>query len=228
MEKTAGTASVRDMTQIRHETLNEKAYFELKNSIMSGQVLPGEVLRIRGLADRYGVSPTPIREALKQLVAEHALEVLPNRSIIVPLLSRTKFDELTRIRLALEGLAAELAANRSDGKLVSNLEKLDRRMQEATNRESVQDYLGLNEEFHFTVYRASASPNLLNFIEILWLQVGPFLNNLFRIGKFDYDVNAFHGEIIQSLLKGDARAVGKAIQKDISESAEHLRRFLEP
>lgn len=216
------------MTQLRHETLNEKAYSELKSSLMTGQVLPGEVLRIRNLAERFGVSPTPIREALKQLVAEHALEVLPNRSIIVPRLSRGKFDELTRIRLALEGLAAEQAAKKSDGKLVASLEKLDRRMQDATVRENVQDYLGLNEEFHFTVYKASASPYLLNFIEVLWLQVGPFLNNLFKIGKFDYDANAFHGEVIQSLQKGDARSVGKAIQKDISESAEHLRRFLEP
>ena len=184
------------MTQLRHETLNEKAYSELKSSLMTGQVLPGEVLRIRNLAERFGVSPTPIREALKQLVAEHALEVLPNRSIIVPRLSRGKFDELTRIRLALEGLAAEQAARKSDGKLVASLEKLDRRMQDATVRENVQDYLGLNEEFHFTVYKASASPYLLNFIEVLWLQVGPFLNNLFKIGKFDYDANAFHGEVI--------------------------------
>jgi DNA-binding GntR family transcriptional regulator len=214
------------MTQIRHETLNEKAYLQIKSSIMSGQVAPGEVLRIRNLADEYGVSPTPVREALKQLVAEHALEVLPNRSIVVPQLTRAKFEELTKIRLALEGLAGEMAARKADTKLPSELERLDKRMHDATKAENARLYLRLNEEFHFTLYQAGEAPSLLNFIEVLWLQIGPFLNNLFKIGRFQYDANEFHGEIVASLRRGDAAAVGRAVQNDIAVSGEHLVRFL--
>ncbi|MDZ4737170.1 MAG: GntR family transcriptional regulator [Rhodospirillaceae bacterium] len=214
------------MTQIRHETLNEKAYLEIKNSIMSGQVAPGEVLRIRNLAIEYGVSPTPVREALKQLVAEHALEVLPNRSIVVPQLTRTKFQELTKIRLALEGLAGELAASKADAKLPLELERLDKRMHDATKAENARLYLRLNEEFHFTLYQAGDSPSLLNFIEVLWLQVGPFLNNLFKIGRFQYDANECHGEIIAALRRGNAEAVGQSVQHDIAVSSEHLIKFL--
>ncbi|MEX0807406.1 MAG: GntR family transcriptional regulator [Dongiaceae bacterium] len=214
------------MTQIRHETLNEKAYLQIKNSIMSGQVAPGEVLRIRNLAIEYGVSPTPVREALKQLVAEHALEVLPNRSIVVPQLTRTKFEELTKIRLALEGLAGELAAGKADAKLPLELERLDKRMHDATKAENARLYLRLNEEFHFTLYQAGDSPSLLNFIEVLWLQVGPFLNNLFKIGRFQYDANECHGEIITALRRGNAVAVGASVQHDIAVSSEHLIKFL--
>ncbi|MEX2299167.1 MAG: GntR family transcriptional regulator [Dongiaceae bacterium] len=214
------------MTQIRHETLNEKAYLQIKNSIMSGQVAPGEVLRIRNLAIEYGVSPTPVREALKQLVAEHALEVLPNRSIVVPQLTRTKFQELTKIRLALEGLAGELAAGKADAKLPLELERLDKRMHDATKAENARLYLRLNEEFHFTLYQAGDSPSLLNFIEVLWLQVGPFLNNLFKIGRFQYDANECHGEIVAALRGGNAVAVGHSVQHDIAVSSEHLIKFL--
>jgi DNA-binding GntR family transcriptional regulator len=214
------------MTQIRHETLNEKAYFQIKNSIMSGQVAPGDVLRIRNLAVEYGVSPTPVREALKQLVAEHALEVQPNRSIVVPKLTRTKFEELTKIRLALEGLAGEMAATKADAKLPVELERLDNRMHDATKSENARLYLRLNEEFHFTLYQAGESPSLLNFIEVLWLQVGPFLNNLFKIGRFQYDANEYHGEIIAALRRGNATAVGQAVQQDIAVSGKHLIRFL--
>ena len=214
------------MTQIRHETLNEKAYLQIKNSIMSGQVAPGDVLRIRNLAVEYGVSPTPVREALKQLVAEHALEVQPNRSIVVPKLTRAKFEELTRIRLALEGLAGEMAAAKADAKLPAELERLDKRMHDATKSENARLYLRLNEEFHFTLYQAGDSPSLLNFIEVLWLQVGPFLNNLFKIGRFQYDANEFHGEIVAALRRGDAAAVGQAVQNDIAVSGKHLVEFL--
>jgi DNA-binding GntR family transcriptional regulator len=214
------------MTQIRHETLNEKAYSQIKNSIMSGQVAPGDVLRIRNLAVEYGVSPTPVREALKQLVAEHALEVQPNRSIVVPKLTRAKFEELTKIRLALEGLAGEMAAIKADSKLPAELERLDKRMHDATKSENARLYLRLNEEFHFTLYQAGESPSLLNFIEVLWLQIGPFLNNLFKIGRFQYDANEYHGEIITALRRGNAAAVGKAVQQDIAVSGQHLIKFL--
>jgi DNA-binding GntR family transcriptional regulator len=214
------------MVQLTHETLNEKAYSQLKDSIISGQVAPGDLLRIRDLASQYGVSPTPIREALKQLVAEHALDVLPNRSIIVPRLSRSKFDELTKIRLALEGLCGELAAPKSGRRLITDLENLDDKMRAATEAGNVRGYLRLNERFHFAIYRTADAPNLLNFIEILWLQIGPFLNNLFQIGRFSYDVNHCHARIIAALKRGDAAAVGHAIQEDISVSVGHLVKFL--
>jgi len=214
------------MKHLKHETLNEQAYGQIKDSIISGQVSPGDVLKIRALATQYGVSPTPVREALKQLVAEHALEVLPNRSIVVPRLSRKKFEELTRIRLALEGLCGELAAPNAGPRLVAELERLDEKMRTATHAGNVRAYLRLNERFHFAIYGTADNSSLLSFIEVLWLQVGPFLNNLFRLGQFSYDANLCHTDIIGALERRDAAAAGRAIQEDISVSAKHLVRFL--
>jgi DNA-binding GntR family transcriptional regulator len=97
------------MAKIEHQTLNDRAYAAIKKGLMSGQFKPGEVLTIRQLAHDYGISATPVREALQRLVAEHSLELLRNRSIAVPILTLDKFVELRRIRCLLEGLAAELA-----------------------------------------------------------------------------------------------------------------------
>jgi len=96
--------------KLKHLTLNDRAYSKLKEALISGTFAPGEPLIIRKLAEAYGISTTPIREALQRLVAERVLEMAPNRSIVVPMLTATAFEELTTIRVATEGVAAERAA----------------------------------------------------------------------------------------------------------------------
>src|SRR5271163_3805682 len=91
--------------KIEYRTLNDRAYGELRKGLISGTFRPGQVLVIRTLAEAYGISTTPVREALQRLVAERLLEMQSNRSIAVPYLSVEKFVELVRIRTALEGLA---------------------------------------------------------------------------------------------------------------------------
>ena len=92
------------MNKIEHQTLNDRAYGEIRKGLISSRFQPGQVLVIRNLAEAYGISTTPVREALQRLVAERLLFLLPNRSIAVPSLSVEKFTELARIRCALEGL----------------------------------------------------------------------------------------------------------------------------
>ena len=75
------------MSKIEHATLNDRAYLALKRSLISGQFRPGQILVIRAMAESYGISTTPVREALQRLVAERLLVMQPNRSIAVPLLS---------------------------------------------------------------------------------------------------------------------------------------------
>ena len=112
------------MSKIEYRTLNDRAYDEIKSSLIAGQFRPGQVLVIRTLADRYGISTTPVREALQRLVGERQLVMLHNRSIAVPGWDPAKFQELFRIRCALEGLAAELAATQMTERDVETMERL--------------------------------------------------------------------------------------------------------
>lgn len=210
------------MTVITHQTLNEKAYNEIRNSLMSGLLAPGQVLTIRGLAAMYGISATPIREALKQLVAEQALEVLPNRSIIVPTLTREKFLELRNIRLALEGMCAEIAAPSLGGSRLRKLEGLVQRMEAALASGDGSSYLRQNEAFHFTIYKAARSPILLGYIERLWMQVGPYFHFLFQGSSFSEDANEAHIAVLKAIRSRDPAAVKLAVRNDIMVAAEHL------
>ena len=97
---------------VERETLNDRVYRELKNSIMAGSFKPGSELTLRSVAHALGTSLMPVRDAMRRLASERALEVLPSRKIALPVLTVDKFLELRRIRLLLEGEAAALAAEK--------------------------------------------------------------------------------------------------------------------
>src|SRR5690606_5351375 len=92
--------------RLEYRALSDQAYAAIKQELISGRFAPRQMLVLRTLAETYGISTTPVREALQRLVGEGLLEMLPNRSIAVPDWDPAKFSELYRIRCELEGLAA--------------------------------------------------------------------------------------------------------------------------
>lgn len=210
------------MSKIEHHTLNDRAYSEIRKGLITSRFRPGQVLVIRALAETYGISTTPVREALQRLVAERLLITLPNRSIAVPGLSMEKFAELARIRCALEGLAAELAVA---GIKPVHIEKLKALLGDiektAANRDS-RGYVNLNQKFHFIIYERANSPHLLQMVQDLWSQVGPFFNGLFEDESFIAHANEQHVRIVAALEAGDAAEVRRAIVRDITVATEAL------
>src|SRR5262245_22722803 len=95
-------------------TLGESVRTMLSERMIGGEFAPGDKLSLRTLADLLGVSMTPVREAVSRLVADHALEVAPNRAVRVPILNIAQFRELTKLRIDIEGAAAFRAASSRD------------------------------------------------------------------------------------------------------------------
>ena len=112
------------LATIERETLHERIYRELRRSLMAGVVRPGQPLSYRSLADALGVSPMPVRDAVRRLIAERALEALPNRTIAVPNLDAERIGEIYKMRISLEGLAAEEAAAKINAKTLGELRLL--------------------------------------------------------------------------------------------------------
>jgi DNA-binding GntR family transcriptional regulator len=210
------------MLRIEHHTLNDRAYAELKKGLTSGRFHSGDVLIIRQLADRYGISATPVREALQRLVAERALEILPNRSIAVPILTQDKFAELRRIRCALEGLAAEQAAPNLGESDVARLKALIDAMDKDIAKNNASGYLDRNERFHFLIYSRANSPILLRMIADLWTQVGPFLHVLFEDSAYLAEANDGHKRVLKAIKSGDAKEVRESVIADIVSAANSL------
>ena len=166
-----------DLTPARQVNLREIVYQQLKEAFMIGAFAPGDALNLRDLADRFETSMTPVREAVRRLVAEGALVDAPGRTLRVPPIDRFRLTDLKRARIALETMVTELAVERITAEDITRLESI----LETTGNDVVKSAhaeLRCNRQFHFTLYRISESPTLLTFIESLWLQYGPFLNLL--------------------------------------------------
>ncbi len=210
------------MAKIEYRTLNDRAYEQIRKGLISGAFRSGQTLVIRSLAEAYGISTTPVREALQRLVAERHLEVLPNRSIVVPLLSADRFLELFRIRRELEGLAGELACPRFRPQHLARLEAVIDAMDKTLIEDGGTEYQALNQKFHFAIYERADSPVLLTMIQNMWSQVGPFFNELTEDETFVAKANDQHRLILASLVAKDAAAVRRHLSTDISVAADHL------
>lgn len=170
------TLSVEEnISPLARQTLADQVYRDLRDLILSGRIEPGERLTLRRLAAVVGTSPMPVRDAASRLVAEKALVMLPSRSLQVPWPSQGEFEEIVTIRCALEGLAAELAAQRRTGADVEAIRRHAAAFDLNASAVSPNPLAAIehNRHLHFTVYKASGLPNLVQMIEGLWLQVGP-------------------------------------------------------
>ena len=212
----------RALKGVSRDTLRGRVYVELRAAIMKGTFEPGQALTVRGLAEAFGTSPTPVREALQQLVAENALIAEPNRSYRIPRITREIFLDLRDTRAELEGLAAEKAASRITAGEIRKLEQLIERMSRAISAQDLKGYLSANEDFHFVIYEAARAPVLLRTIRILWMQIGPTLNVLFRDLDLVEGLQDQHHAALAAFNARDAAAARLAVRDDIVKAAAFI------
>ena len=202
-------------------SLQQRIYENLRSGLIGGLYAPGQTLSLRRIASASGVSPMPVREAVKRLISEGAVELLPNRTIAVPRLSRRDFIELTSVRTMLEGYAAELSTGRVDKKLILQLARKNLQLIQAVFDRNMPLAMQMNQEFHFDLYRASESSVLIPLIEALWMRMGPIIH--ITIGRPEVTWSASeHHAALQALEKGDAQAVRRAVENDIRGTSGEL------
>jgi DNA-binding GntR family transcriptional regulator len=187
---------------------------------MCGRFPPGQSLTIRAVAAALRTSSMPVREALRQLVAERALENRANRSFAIPLMSRSSFLDLVNVRSEIEGFAAAQAAGRIDDPTLDRAEEFDRAMLAAEKIQDRDMYIAHNRGFHFTIYEAAGSAVLLPIIETLWLQVGPYIKSVFSNGaRAKVDLRR-HESVVAALRQRDAARAKEMIAADIVDASK--------
>ena len=137
-------------------------YRILYDEIKDGQLRPGARLVEQAIADRLGVSKTPVREALRMLGDQGLVEIEPYCGTYVSQFSISTLVEIMEIRGVLEGLASRKAASLIDSTQLSHLASLVARMGDTANEDNPQHWLELNWEFHGLIAEASQSPQLIN------------------------------------------------------------------
>ncbi|MBO1110621.1 GntR family transcriptional regulator [Bordetella petrii] len=209
------------------ETLGAQVLQQIKEILLTGRITPGESLSLRSAAESLGVSMMPVRQAVHQLVADQALEVTPNRSVRVPVMTAAQFHEVTQIRLEVESYAVEKAVPNVDPALVQSLRELNAALSKALTAggDSLGDAVLLNKTLHFSIYSAANMPTLVKMIESLWLRIGPILNYDLRSGS-ERTLNkvavAHHDALINALEAQDIASARKALQQDIETAYQYI------
>jgi DNA-binding GntR family transcriptional regulator len=172
----------------------------IRELIFTGEFGPGEQLRQRDLAERFGVSQTPVREAMRRLESEGLVIGDTHRGFTVVEPDYGRVEENFQIRAALESLAAALAARKIDEDGIMRLAALNDQISRLD--ENDPRYLDLNREFHFTIYEYARSPLLMSLMRLMWasLDGGP------KVRRARAESARQHGRILAALRAGDAEA----------------------
>jgi DNA-binding GntR family transcriptional regulator len=205
-------------------TLVQQVYAQMREWLVSGVLTPGEKVSLRTVADLQNVSMMPVREAVSRLVADRALEVLPNRAVRVPVLSLPQFRELTTIRIAIEGFAAERAAKLRTPVELAAMRRYDAAFRRQCERARPDPAAAVkaNQALHFAVYSAARLPALVTIIEALWLRIGPVLNLDLRGSPERLQMGgaeACHADLVAAIGKKDGPRALAALVADISRAA---------
>ncbi|WP_307742833.1 GntR family transcriptional regulator [Gemmobacter fulvus] len=201
-------------------SLTEDIRQKLRWNLASGIYLPGTRLSTRGLAKEFGTSVMPVRDALKQLVAERILVVERQSAFRVPVISRARGVQLFEIRTTLEMLATRNAVPSLTDAHADLLGKFCNDMAAALERGDVQGYFAANYSFHFLIYSATRNPDLVAMIEGLWMQIGPFYAAILDTStRADY-WQIYHEQAIAAIRAGDAEEAARAIARDINSARD--------
>lgn len=213
-------------------TLQDGVYEQLQQALMWGQFEPSQAITISSLAGEFGTSHMPVREALRRLAAEKALEIGSNGSARVPAVSRENLDDICVARLALEGAATEQAARLATPAQIAAAEIL---AQEHAALGMDGDVLGMlrkNQEFHFAIYDMSGSKVLHQLILMLWLRFGPYMRLLsdhvehqIRT-KSTGDFQHIHRQIIAAMRDSKPALARAKVCEDIEVTRDLIRSLL--
>lgn len=212
------------------DTTQNRAYRALKTALLGGAFYPGTMVTLAKLSKMLGTSEMPVREALKRLTAEGAFEATPNRSARIPVLARPVVRQILDLRVELESRAAALAAEHVSKRHIDQLTVLDTAMATALDRHELRQYVALNMEFHFLIYRLADNEPLFSLIEALWLRMAPVVAaNLTQERNpealFDEAGRAHHGNIIKALQAQDATRAAEEIRADLLHPSNFARYF---
>lgn len=209
------------MESIKAPPLGKQVAALMRQGIIEGEFPPGTTFLQGDLADRYGVSRIPIREALQILEHEGLVVVQPNRRVMVATLTTEEIEDDYSVRALIEGEAARRAAALSDREAtVAQLRKAHAEASAAHDADDVVGLLQVFRDFHLAIWKASQSRQLLTLAEQLWRGLAPH-TPAFLPKQYEHST-AEHERIIETLAAGDPGAAGEEMASHILRTCRDL------
>jgi DNA-binding GntR family transcriptional regulator len=201
-----------------HVALREQVLVELRRRIVDGEYGQGERLTETRLADDFGVSRNPVREALRVVEAEGFVQILPRRGAVVATLDETAVRDLFGVRQQLETLAAGLAAERATAEGIAMLRGLIEQANAATAAKDFDQVAELNSAFHRAVIEVSGNRWLHSISAAMYHHV----HWVFRVGAAQRAPHSSeeHVRLVDAIEAGDAEAARTAARLHVQAAAK--------
>jgi len=208
----------------RRRTSSSMVADALREAIIHGTLKGGQTLRQDELANRFGLSRIPVREALRQLEGEGLVTVQPHRGTVVSQLSGAELRELCEIRVALETTALRLAIPRLDDDTLNRAAAI---LVETDGETNVLEHWSRNNwRFHSTLYEAAERPRLLSMIKTLHDTVDRYLRLHVSILNYKMKGQAEHWGILDACRRRESAAAVSLLEQHIEAVAVLLSDFL--
>ncbi|PLX83384.1 MAG: GntR family transcriptional regulator [Desulfuromonas sp.] len=211
-----------------HQTLREKILETIREAILRGALKPGEKVAEPELAERFGISRTPIREAFRQLESEGYLTVIPRKGAVVTSLSERDVEEFYAIKSILEGYAARMAAENMSEKEVERLETINDRLEQLALDGDVKTFFRVHNEFHELFIRAAGNEKLEELINQLMMKFNRLrMASLSLPGRMQISVQehrkiieafkSHHGDKADNLVRKTAAIGGQVLIQSMAQ-----------
>jgi DNA-binding GntR family transcriptional regulator len=206
----------------KHQTLREKILEMIRDAILKGTLKPGERVSEPELAERFGISRTPIREAFRQLESEGYLEVIPRKGAVVASLSERDIEEFYAIKIILEGFAAKMAAENLTEKDIERLEAINDRLQKIADEGDVKSFFRVHNEFHDVFIKAAGNDKLYEMINQLVMKFKRLrLASLSQPGRMEISVEE-HRNMIEAFKNHDGDRADNLVRHAATIGADVL------
>jgi DNA-binding GntR family transcriptional regulator len=204
---------------------HEQVYLRLRDMVLYGDLMPGQAVTIQGLTEKLSAGMTPVREAIRRLISQGALEFQGNRRVCVPLLTAADIGEIIVAREWLDPYLTRQAMKFVTPEDIDALARLDGALDGAIRHGDLRGYLHLNHQFHHQIYNLARSPILADLAAGLWLRFGPSMRVLCgRLGTQNLVDN--HKGTLSAMRAGDAESAAAAISADVHQGMDQLHASL--
>ncbi|WIF96003.1 GntR family transcriptional regulator [Caminicella sporogenes] len=205
-----------------YKPLREVVFEYLRNSILNGELEPGERLMELQLAEQLGVSRTPIREAIRKLELEGLVEMIPRKGAYVADLSIKDVLDVLEVRMFLEGLAAYLAAERMSEEEIEELKSILEKFENSIESKDREEMIKLDKQFHDKIIEGSKNSKLMQIVQGLHEQFQRFRVIYFNEYSEHEQLLKYHQAIVEAISKRDCEKAQEYAQTHIAMIEESI------
>jgi DNA-binding GntR family transcriptional regulator len=209
------------------KTKNVAVYRKLRQSIIKGKLKPGQKLVMADLAKTFGLSETPVREAIRRLESDGFVHFTPHTGAVVTRIDEGKLVEIYLIRIELEALATRLAGPHITERDIEFLEKKNHDMEMAIQQNRYENLGALNKDFHLRIYKAAPFPRLYKMICDLWDAFERWPSVFSYVPERAAASVEEHKKIIEALRIGDIGQSDRLMKEQKERAMAALQKYME-